>query len=113
MEEQKNLNLAGGPMRLGAFDCRLEKDSIAYRAYQNELIRERHRHQHELNNKYKELLEANGMKCSGFNPETGLVEVVEVPSLKWYLGVQYHPEYNSTVVKPNPLFMSFIEAATK
>jgi len=113
MEEQKNLTLMGGSMRLGAYNCRLEKDSIAYQAYQSEQIRERHRHRYELNNDYKTLLEANGMKCTGINPETGLVEVIEVPSLKWYLGVQYHPEYNSTVVKPNPLFMSFIDAATK
>jgi len=113
MEEQKKVTLMGGSMRLGAYDCRLEKDSIVYRAYQSELIRERHRHRFDLNNDYKDLLEANGMKCTGINPETGLVEVVEVPSLKWYVGVQYHPEYNSTVAKPNPLFMSFIEAATK
>jgi len=113
MDEQKNLTLMGGSMRLGAYNCRLEKDSIAYRAYQSEQISERHRHRYELNNEYKALLEANGMKCTGINPETGLVEVVEVPGLKWYVGVQYHPEYNSTVVNPNPLFMSFIEAATK
>ena len=113
MEEQKNQVLIGGSMRLGAYNCQLEKDSIAYRAYQSEQIRERHRHRYELNNEYITLLEANGMKCTGINPETGLVEVVEVSGLKWYLGVQYHPEYNSTVVKPNPLFMSFIEAATK
>jgi CTP synthase len=113
MEEQKNMTLMGGSMRLGAYNCRLEKDSIAYRAYQSEQIRERHRHRYDLNNDYRKILEANGMKCTGINPETGLVEVVEVSGLKWYLGVQYHPEYNSTVVKPNPLFMSFIEAATK
>ena len=113
MEEQKNLTRMGGSMRLGAYNCRIEKNSIAYRAYQSEDIRERHRHRYELNNEYKALLEANGMRCTGINPETDLVEVVEVPSLKWYVGVQYHPEYNSTVVKPNPLFMSFIEAATK
>ena len=112
-EEQKKQTLIGGSMRLGAYNCRLEKDSIAYRAYQSEQISERHRHRYELNNDYKALLEANGMKCTGINPETGLVEIVEVPGLKWYLGVQYHPEYNSTVVKPNPLFMSFIETATK
>ena len=113
MDEQKNLTLMGGSMRLGAYGCRLEKDSIAYRAYQSEQISERHRHRYELNNDYKAQLEANGMKCTGINPETGLVEVVEVPGLKWYVGVQYHPEYNSTVMNPNPLFMSFIEAATK
>ena len=113
MEEQKSVTLMGGSMRLGAYNCRLDKDSIAYRAYLSEEIRERHRHRYELNNEYKALLEKNGMKCTGINPETGLVEVVEVPALKWYVGVQYHPEFNSTVVKPNPLFMSFIEAATK
>jgi len=113
MEEQKNLTLMGGSMRLGAYNCRLEKDSIAYRAYQSEQIRERHRHRYELNDEYKTLLEANGVRCTGINPESGLVEVVEISGLKWYLGTQYHPEYNSTVVKPNPLFMSFIEAATK
>jgi len=113
MEEQKNLTLMGGTMRLGAYNCRLKKGSIAYKAYQSEDIRERHRHRYDLNNEYKTLLEANGMKCTGINPETGLVEVVEVPKLTWYVGVQYHPEFNSTVVKPNPLFMSFIEAATK
>jgi CTP synthase len=111
MEEQKNLIFMGGSMRLGAFDCRLEKDSIAYRAYRCDSISERHRHRYEINNEYKTLLETNGMKCIGINPETGLVEIVEVQGLKWYLGTQYHPEYNSTVVKPNPLFMSFIEAA--
>ena len=113
MEDQKNKTFKGGSMRLGAYNCRLEKDSIAFRAYQCEQISERHRHRYELNNDYKTLLEANGMKCTGINPETGLVEVVEVPALKWFLGVQYHPEYNSTVLKPNPLFLSFIEAATK
>jgi CTP synthase len=108
MEEQKNQTIMGGSMRLGAYDCRLEKDSIAYKAYQSELICERHRHRYELNNEYKALLEENGMKCTGINPASGLVEVVEVPGLKWYVGVQYHPEYNSTVVMPNPLLMSFI-----
>jgi CTP synthase len=113
MEGQKSLTTMGGSMRLGAFDCRLEKDSIAYRAYQCDLISERHRHRYEINNEYKALLEAGGMKCTGIHPETGLVEIIEVQGLKWYLGTQYHPEYNSTVVKPNPLFMSFIEAATQ
>jgi CTP synthase len=111
MEEQKNLAIMGGSMRLGAYSCRLDKDSKAYRAYNDELIVERHRHRYEFNNKFKEQFEETGMKCSGINPETGLVEVVEIPDLKWYIGVQYHPEYNSTVLNPNPLFMSFIEAA--
>ncbi len=113
MEEQKNLTNMGGSMRLGAYDCKITPGSIAYDAYKNEMIQERHRHRFEFNNEYKNHFEAAGMKCTGINPETGLVEVVEVPSLKWFVGVQFHPEYNSTVVNPNPLFMSFIEAATK
>jgi len=112
MEGQKNLTVMGGSMRLGSYDCKIEKGSKAYEAYKSELIRERHRHRYEFNNEYKELFESNGMKCTGINPDTGLVEVVEIPALRWYVGTQFHPEYNSTVVKPNPLFMSFIEATT-
>jgi CTP synthase len=89
----------------------VEKGSKAYDAYQSDLIKERHRHRYEFNNEYRELFEANGMKCTGINPDTGLAEIVEIPGLHWYLGTQFHPEYNSTVVKPNPLFMSFIGAA--
>jgi CTP synthase len=111
MEEQKNLTVMGGSMRLGAYDCKLDKGSKAYAAYQSDCVRERHRHRYEFNNEYRPAFEAKGMQCTGINPDTGLVEVVEIPELKWYLGTQFHPEYNSTVVKPNPLFMSFIEAA--
>jgi CTP synthase len=111
MEKQKNLTVMGGSMRLGAYVCKFVKNSTASRAYNNETVLERHRHRYEFNNKYKAQFEANGMKCSGINPETELVEVVEIPALKWYIGTQYHPEYNSTVLNPNPLFMSFIEAA--
>jgi CTP synthase len=111
MEGQKHLTVMGGSMRLGAYDCKLEKDSKAYEAYNSDLIRERHRHRYEFNNEYKEQFEHEGMKCTGINPDTGLVEVVEIPELKWYVGTQFHPEYNSTVVRPNPLFMSFIEAS--
>ncbi|MCC8145470.1 MAG: CTP synthase [Bacteroidales bacterium] len=113
MEEQKNLTFMGGSMRLGAYDCKLDKNSRAYEAYKCDLVRERHRHRYEFNNEYKDLFEKKGMKCVGTNPDTGLVEVVEIPKLKWYVGTQFHPEYNSTVVRPNPLFMSFIEAAIK
>jgi CTP synthase len=113
MEEQKNLTVMGGSMRLGAYDCALEQGSIARQAYQSDLVQERHRHRFEFNNDYKKQFEEKGMKCTGFNPGTGLAEVVEVPHLKWYLGTQFHPEYNSTVAKPNPLFMNFIEAAIK
>jgi CTP synthase len=113
MEEQKHLTFMGGSMRLGAYDCRIKKDSKAYDAYKSELIRERHRHRYEFNNEYKKQFESKGMRCTGINPDTSLVEVVEIPELKWYLGTQFHPEYNSTVVSPNPLFMSFIKAAVE
>ncbi|MDR1682257.1 MAG: CTP synthase, partial [Candidatus Symbiothrix sp.] len=111
MEEQKNLTVMGGSMRLGAYDCQLKKGSKAHEAYQSDFARERHRHRYEFNNEYRQQFEENGMHCTGINPDTGLVEVVEVPALKWYLGTQFHPEYNSTVAKPNPLFMNFIGAA--
>lgn len=111
MEEQKNLTFMGGSMRLGAYDCKLKKDSLAYKAYGKEHIQERHRHRYEFNDEFKGVFEKSGMVCTGTNPETDLVEIVEIPNLKWYVGTQFHPEYNSTVVNPNPLFMSFIEAA--
>lgn len=111
MEAQKNLVFMGGSMRLGGYDCELRKGSIAYNAYNKDLIQERHRHRYEFNNEYKELFEKGGMQCTGTNPDTGLVEVVEMPELKWYVGTQFHPEYNSTVVNPNPLFLNFIKAA--
>lgn len=113
MDEQKHITNMGATMRLGAYDCVLKKDSLAYKAYGKELIQERHRHRYEFNNKYREEFEAAGMLCTGINPDSDLVEVVEMPSKRWYLGTQYHPEYNSTVVSPNPLFMSFMEAAIK
>ena len=111
MEEQKTLMAMGGSMRLGAYECRLSKGSKAQAAYGSDLIRERHRHRYEFNNEYLPAFEEKGMYVTGINPDTGLVEIVEIPELKWYIGTQFHPEYNSTVVKPNPLFMSFIEAS--
>ncbi|MGL5563717.1 MAG: CTP synthase [Tannerellaceae bacterium] len=113
MEDQKNITDMGGSMRLGEYDCTLEKGSLAAKAYGKENIQERHRHRFEFNSQYIDQFEAAGMKCVGKNPETGLVEVVEIPTLKWFIGVQFHPEYNSTVLNPNPLFMSFIKAATE
>jgi CTP synthase len=113
MEAQKNLTVMGGSMRLGAYQCALEKDSIAYQAYQSDLVQERHRHRFEFNSDYKKQFEEKGVKFTGLNPDTGLTEIIEIPELKWYLGTQFHPEYNSTVVHPNPLFMSFIEATIK
>ena len=113
MEEQKHITNMGASMRLGAYDCLLKKGTLAYKAYGKSKIEERHRHRYEFNNAYKESYEAAGMKCSGINPDSDLVEVVEVPSLRWFLGTQYHPEYNSTVISPNPLFMSFMQAASE
>nr|WP_236263847.1 CTP synthase [Dysgonomonas sp. Marseille-P4677] len=110
MEEQKNITNMGGTMRLGAYKCELEKGSLVYKAYGKKLIEERHRHRFEFNGDYREDFEKNGMKCTGINPDMGLVEVVEIVGKKWFLGVQFHPEYNSTVVSPNPLFLSFIKA---
>ncbi|TCP24414.1 CTP synthase [Tenacibaculum skagerrakense] len=113
MEEQKEITNMGGTMRLGAWDCELVKDSKTYNAYKNSLISERHRHRYEFNSDYKEQIEAAGMLATGVNPKTGLVEVVEIPSHPWFVGVQYHPEYKSTVLNPHPLFLSFIEASIK
>ena len=111
MEEQKNITNMGGTMRLGAYKCRLDEQSLAFQAYQKTEISERHRHRFEFNDIYKNEFEAKGMHCSGVNPDTNLVEIVEVPKLKWYLGTQFHPEYSSRVLAPHPLFMSFIKAS--
>ncbi|MDR2816706.1 MAG: CTP synthase, partial [Proteiniphilum sp.] len=113
MEEQKHITDMGASMRLGAYDCVVKKGSLAYKAYGKTKVSERHRHRYEFNNLYKERFEAAGMKCTGINPDSELVEVVEVPHLRWYLGTQFHPEYNSTVISPNPLFMSFMQAAAE
>ncbi len=112
MEDQKRVSDYGGTMRLGNYDCVLNKKSKAFEAYGKEKIRERHRHRFEFNDKYRSLFEQAGMKCVGINPETELVEMVEMPDLTWYLGCQFHPEYNSTVLKPHPLFMSFVKACS-
>jgi len=110
MEEQKNITQMGGTMRLGAYECELIKGSRAYEAYGKEaLISERHRHRYEFNNAYKEEYEAKGMKCVGINPAADLVEIVEIPDKRWYIGTQFHPEYSSTVLHPHPLFMSFVK----
>ena len=113
MEEQKHIEDKGGTMRLGAWKCQLEKDSLAHQIYQNEAIEERHRHRYEFNDAYRETIEKHGLKATGINPETGLVEVVENPEHPWFIGVQYHPEYKSTVLDPHPLFVHFIQAALK
>jgi len=110
MEEQKNITHMGGTMRLGAWDCAIEEGSLAYQIYGSTLISERHRHRYEFNDNYKEQIEAAGLKATGVNPETGLVEVIELPDHPWFLGVQYHPEYKSTVASPHPLFVAFVKA---
>ena len=113
MDEQKSISNMGGTMRLGAYDCRLKPGSIPAEAYGTEMVKERHRHRFEFNHEYRRAFEEAGMKCVGENPETGLVEVVQVPELDWFVGTQYHPEYSSTVLSPNPLFISFMKAALK
>lgn len=111
MEEQKSITEKGGTMRLGAYDCTLRAGSRAAQAYGTTDVRERHRHRFEFNEDYRQRFEAAGMQCVGENPETHLVEVVEIPELRWYIGTQYHPEYSSTVLHPNPIFLSFVNAA--
>ena len=136
IEEQKSITQMGGTMRLGAYECELKEGSRTFEAYrptpfpslyggekkalplegergEGLLIKERHRHRYEFNSSYQKEYEAAGMKCVGINPDTNLVEIVEVPSLKWYIGTQFHPEYSSTVLHPRPLFMSFIRACSE
>lgn len=111
MEEQKSITQMGGTMRLGSYECGIVKDSRAYEAYgQATLIRERHRHRYEFNNAYQAEFERAGMACVGINPAAHLVEIVEISTLRWYIGTQFHPEYSSTVLHPHPLFMSFVKA---
>jgi CTP synthase len=111
MESQKNVTNKGGTMRLGAWDCVLKEGSIVKDIYKVDSIKERHRHRYEFNNKYKAQIEEAGMKATGFNPETNLVEIIEIPEHNWFVGVQYHPEYKSTVANPHPLFVAFVKAA--
>ncbi len=122
MEEQKSITQMGGTMRLGAYECQIVEGSRVAEAYtavansqlstlNSQLsVKERHRHRYEFNNAYKEEYETNGMKCVGINPAADLVEIVEIPGKRWYIGTQFHPEYSSTVLHPHPLFMSFIKA---
>ncbi len=112
MEEQKHIVNKGGTMRLGAYACELKKGSNAYLAYgKSKLIHERHRHRYEFNNKYLEMFEKAGMVATGINPDSGLVEVMELRQHPWFVGTQYHPELRSTVLNPHPLFVRFIDAA--
>ena len=113
MEEQKGVTAKGGTMRLGAYPCMLKKGSKAAAAYGTTQVMERHRHRYEFNNDYLAQFEAAGMKAAGVNPDTGLVEVVEIADHPWFVGTQYHPEYKSTVLRPQPLFVAFVGAAMK
>ncbi len=111
MEEQKGLETMGGTMRLGAYNCHIKPGSRAFEVYNQENISERHRHRFEFNDRYLADIEEKGMKASGINPNNGLVEIVEIPDHPWFIGVQFHPEYKSTVASPHPLFVGFVKAA--
>jgi len=111
MENQKQIQVKGGTMRLGSWSCELLDDSIAFKSYNKKTIDERHRHRYEFNGSYKQQIESNGMIATGVNPKTGLVEIIELNDHPWFVGVQYHPEYKSTVANPHPLFKAFVKAS--
>lgn len=111
MEEQKNITNMGGTMRLGGYECVVKAGSRSREIYGSDVIRERHRHRYEFNSDFLAQYEEKGMKCVGTNPESGLVEIVEIPTLKWFIGTQFHPEYSSTVLEPHPLFLDFVKTA--
>ncbi len=111
MPDQRNIRDKGGTMRLGKYDCRLKKDSFSWNAYGTELVEERHRHRFEVNNSLRDRLEECGLELTGHNPERDLVEIIEIKSHPWFVGVQFHPELKSTVSNPHPLFVAFVEAA--
>ena len=113
MEEQKKIKAMGGTMRLGCYPCVIKEGTLAATIYGTTNILERHRHRYEFNNDYLEQYEQAGMMASGVNPDTGLVEIIELPNHPFFIGVQYHPELKSTVEKPAPLFVHFIAAAKK
>ena len=110
MQDQKNIVNKGGTMRLGSWECDLDEGSMSYKIYNSKSITERHRHRWELNNDYLKVLQDSGLKTSGINSKTGLVEIIELPLNDWFVGVQFHPEYKSTVETPHPLFVSFVQA---
>ena len=110
MDEQKDIIEKGGTMRLGSYSCSLSKASNSLNAYGKTEVNERHRHRFEFNNKYLSEFEENGMIAAGKNKETNLVEIIEIPEHPWFVGVQFHPEYKSTVSNPHPLFIGFIKA---
>ena len=110
MEEQKSISEMGGTMRLRSWECNINEQSKVFEIYNSKLINERHRHRWELNNNYLNQLENAGLNSVGINAETGLVEIIELPENDWFIGVQFHPEYQSTVERPHPLFVSFVKA---
>ena len=110
MEEQKEVTEKGGTMRLGSYDCSISIKSEAYNSYKNTNISERHRHRFEFNNKYKADFKKSGLLATGINIKNNLVEIVEIPTHPWFIGVQFHPEFKSTVANPHPLFIGFINA---
>ena len=113
MEEQKNVTEKGGTMRLGAWKCEIKEGSLAHQIYGQTMISERHRHRYEYNSAYVDALQKAGLKATGVNPDTGLVEIVEIEEHPFFIGVQYHPEYKSTVANPHPIFVNFVAAAVK
>jgi len=113
MEEQKGLTKKGATMRLGAYECELVPKTTSHNAYSDSTIHERHRHRYEFNNQYRDQLESAGLKVAGINPKSDLVEIVEIPNHPWFVGVQFHPEFQSKPHKPHPLFISFIAASIK
>ena len=113
MEDQKSTTIKGGTMRLGAYECQLDRDSLAYKIYGTEIISERHRHRYEFNGDFLERMEEGGLKATGRNPETGLVEIVEIPTHPFFIGVQFHPEFKSRPNRAHPLFKAFVAASLK
>jgi len=111
MEDQKKITMKGGTMRLGSYKCDVLKGTKTFAAYGKTRINERHRHRYEFNNKYLKRMESKGMIASGVNPETGLVEIIELKNHPWFVGTQYHPELRSRVLNPHPLFVKFVKAA--
>ncbi|MBT6439039.1 MAG: CTP synthase [Flavobacteriales bacterium] len=111
MESQKSITEKGGTMRLGAYPCKLAEDSLSRQVYGEKNITERHRHRYEFNNDYTEQYKTAGMNLTGINPNSNLVEIIEIPNHPWFMGVQFHPEYKSTVANPHPLFVGFVKAA--
>ena len=110
MEEQKGITDMGGTMRLGSYACKVDKNSLLFDAYKSDVIYERHRHRYEFNDEYRDDFEKTGMRMIGINPDTSLVEAVQIEGHKWFVGVQFHPEYSSTVLRPSPLFVGFIKS---